>query len=67
MSSYDKMDHAKIALPRLQMCNKMISRLGQLPITLMSMIAHGHGDEICAQYFNELLPNNPNFTIGSLL
>jgi len=48
MSSYDKMDYAKIALPRLQMCNKMISKLGQLPITLMNMIAHGHGDEICA-------------------
>jgi len=46
------MDHAKIALPRLQV-NKMISRLGQLPITLMGMIVHYHGDERYAQYFNE--------------
>jgi hypothetical protein len=38
------MDHAKIAFPRLQMCNKMIG-LGKLSITLMGMIAHGHGDE----------------------
>jgi hypothetical protein len=38
---HDKMDHAKIALPKLQVCNKMIFGLGQLPITLMSMIAHG--------------------------
>jgi len=45
---HDKMDHAKIALPRLQVCNKMISGLGQLLITLTSMITHGHGDEIYA-------------------
>jgi hypothetical protein len=31
------------------------------------MIVHGHGDERYAQYFNELWPNDPNFTIGSLL
>jgi len=39
------MDHAKIALPRLQMCKKMIYGFGQLPITVTSMIMHGHGDE----------------------
>jgi len=42
---HDKMDHAKITLPRLQMANKMICGLGQLPIILTSMIVHGHGDE----------------------
>ncbi len=45
----------------------MISGLGQLPITLTSMIVHDFDDERYAQYFNELWPNNPNFTIGSLL
>ncbi len=34
---------------------------------LMGMIAHGHGDEAYIQYWNELWPNDPNFTIGSLL
>jgi len=63
----DKIDHAKIMFPRLQVCNKMIFSLGQLPITFMRMIMHGHGDEKYAQYFNELWPNDPNFTIGSLL
>jgi hypothetical protein len=43
----DKMDCAKIALPRLQVCNKMIFGLGQLPITIMGMMAHGHEDERC--------------------
>jgi len=65
---HDKMDHAKIMLPRLQVCNKMISSLRQLPITLMRTIMHhGQGDERYAQYSNELWPNNPNFTIGFLL
>jgi len=45
----------------------MICGLGQLPITLMSMIAHGHGNERYAQYSNELWPNDPKFTIESLL
>jgi hypothetical protein len=33
---------------------------------LTCMIAHGHVDERRAQYSNELWPNDPNFTIGSL-
>jgi hypothetical protein len=57
----------KTMLPSLQVCNKMISSLGQLPITLMGMIVHGHGDERYTQYSNELWPNDPNFTIRSLL
>ncbi len=44
----------------------MIFVLGQFPITLMG-IAHGHKDERYVQYSNELWPNDPNFTIGSLL
>jgi hypothetical protein len=71
MSSYvlsmTKMDHVKTALPRLQVPNKMICGLGQLPIMLMGMIVHGHGDERYAQYSIEVRPIDPNFTIGSLL
>jgi hypothetical protein len=61
------MDHVKTMFPRLQVCNKMIFGLGQLPITLTRMITHGHGDERYAQCSNELWPNNSNFTIRSLL
>jgi hypothetical protein len=64
---HDKMDHSKTALPRLQVKNKMVVGLGQLPITLTEMITHGHGDDAFSQYSNELWPNDPNFTIGSLL
>ncbi len=51
---HDKMDHATTVLSRLRVCNKMIYGLGQLLITFMSMIAHGHMDEKYAQYSNEL-------------
>jgi hypothetical protein len=64
---HDKMDHVKIAFPRLQVVNKMICGLGQLPITLTGMRVHGHGNEKYAQYSNELWLNDLNFTIGSLL
>ncbi len=63
---HDKMDHVKTTLPRLQVANKMICGLGQLPIMLIGMIAHGHDDERYAQYSNELSFNDPNFIIGSL-
>jgi hypothetical protein len=45
----------------------MIFGLGKLPISLINMIAHGHGNERYAQYVNELWPNDPNSTLGSLL
>ncbi len=61
----DKIDHAKTALPKFQVTNKMISRLGQLPITLIGMIAHGHGDENYVLDYNELWPNVPNLAIES--
>jgi hypothetical protein len=57
------MDHAKTTFPRLQVCNKMIFGLEQLPITMIGMIAHGHRYERCALYSNELWLNDPNFTI----
>jgi len=47
--------------------NKMICGLGQLPIMLMGMIAHGHVDERRPQFSNEMWPNDPNFIIGSFL
>jgi len=45
----------------------MVAGLGQLPITLIETIIHGHGDEVFILYSNELWPNDLNFTIGYLL
>jgi hypothetical protein len=45
----------------------MIFGLGKLTITLINMIAHGHGNERYAQYDYDLWPNDPNSIVGSLL
>jgi hypothetical protein len=42
---HDKMNHMKTIFPKFQLVNKMIFGLGKLPITLINMIAHGHGNE----------------------
>jgi hypothetical protein len=39
------MDHFKINFPQFQMKNKMVFKLGQLPMTLIGMITYGYGDE----------------------
>jgi hypothetical protein len=36
-------------------------------MTLIRMIAHEHGEETLIQYYNELWPNDPNFTIQLFL
>ncbi len=64
---HDKMNHSKIALPWFQVKNKMVFGLVWLLMTLIGMIVHGHGDEAFVQYYNELWPNYPNFTIGTIL
>jgi hypothetical protein len=46
------------AFPRLQVTNKMICGLGQLPITLTKMVVHGQGDERYARYFNDTIRNH---------
>jgi hypothetical protein len=48
------MDHSKITNFQLQVKNIMVSKLGQLLVTLTRMIAHGHGDKAYVQYSNEL-------------
>jgi hypothetical protein len=61
------MDHSKIVLLQLQVKNKMVFGLGQLLMTLIGMIVHGHKEEAFVQYSIELWPNDPNFMIVSFL
>ncbi len=51
---HDEMDHFKITLPYLQVMNNMVFGRGQLLMTLIGMIVHGHGDETFTQYPIEL-------------
>ena len=51
---HDKMDHTKSAIPRMQRSTKATSGLGQIPISVIGMLTHGHGAErmlTTPQYF----------------
>lgn len=47
---HDKMDIAKTILPRMRVTMKAIQGLGQLPMSITGMVAHGHGDRAYAHY-----------------
>jgi hypothetical protein len=63
---YDKIDHSKIVISRLQFENKMVLGLYQLLITLIKIIVHGHENEEFVEYSNEFQPNDLNFMIELL-
>jgi len=61
---HGKMDHLKIVLQRLQVKNKKVVGLSELPIMLTRMIVHGHGDE--AILFNTQMNCSPMTLISQL-
>jgi len=60
------MDHSKTALPCLKSRRKDLDALMKLPISVVGMYAHGHGDTRYAHYTVDVFPNDSNFTIGSI-
>ena len=63
---HDKMDTSKTALPRMRVTAKATQGLGQFPISVIGMVAHGHGDGAYAHYAPLCWPEDSNFTISSL-
>jgi hypothetical protein len=63
---HDKMDHMKTAIPRMQRHTKATAGLGQIPISLIGMLTHGHGDGAYAHYVTAFWPGDSNFTISSI-
>jgi hypothetical protein len=63
---HDKMDTAKTALPRMRVTTKATQGLGQLPMNVTGMVAHGHGDGAYAHYAPQCWPGDSNATISSL-
>ena len=45
---------------------KATSRLGQIPISVIGMLMHGHGDRVYAHYSTAFWPGDLNFTISSI-
>jgi hypothetical protein len=60
------MDHTKTAIPRMQKITKATSGLGQIPISLLGMLTHGHSDGAYAHYSTALWSVDSNFTISFL-
>ena len=63
---HNKMDHTKSAIPRMQRCTKATSGLGQISISVIGMLTHGHGDGAYAHYSTPFWPGDSNFTISSI-
>ena len=63
---HDKMDTSKTALPRMRVTTKATQGLGQFPMSVTGMVAHGHGDGAYAHYAPSCWPGDSNFTISSL-
>ena len=62
---HDKMDHAKIAFPIFSYKTKQLDGLMKLPISITSMLAHGHGDVHYAHYGLDIFVHDANYIIGS--
>ena len=63
---HNKIDHTKSAISRMQRSTKATSGLGQIPISVIGMLTHGHGDRAYAHYSTAFWPRDSNFTISSI-
>ena len=63
---HDKMDHAKTASPVFSHKNKELDGLPKLPVSVIGMIAHGHGNVQYAHYGLDVFPHDLNYTVGSM-
>ena len=63
---HDKMDHAKTTSLVFSYKNKELDGLAKLPVSVIGMISHGHGDIWYAHYGLDIFPHDSNYTIGSM-
>ena len=63
---HDKMDTAKTTPPRMCVTTKATQGLGQLPMNVIGMVSHGHGDGAYTHYSPHCWPRDSNATISSL-
>ena len=60
------MDTKKTALPRMRVTTKATQGLGQIPMSITGMVAHGHADGAYTHYSPSTWPADSSFTISSL-
>jgi hypothetical protein len=62
---HDKMDHAKTTSPVFSHKTKQVDGLMKLPVSVTSILAHGHGDNRYAHYGLDIFAHDSNYTVGS--
>ena len=62
---HDKMDHSKTASPALSHKIKHVDGLTRLPISVIGMLAHGHGDVRYAHYGLDIYAHDVNYSVAS--
>ena len=63
---HDKMDYSKTSFPHFSHKSKHMDSFMKFSISIMGMIAHGHGDILYAHYGLDIFPTNSNHTMGSI-
>ena len=63
---HDKMDHSKTSSPHFSHKSKYMDYFMKLPISVMRMIAHGHGNVRNAHYGLDIFPMDSNHTVRSI-
>jgi hypothetical protein len=62
---HDKMDHAKTASPVFSHKTKQLDGLMKLHVSVIGILAHGHGDVRYAHYSLDIFAHDANYTVGS--
>ena len=63
---HGKMDHSKTSSPHFSHKSKHMDSFMKLPIFVMGMIAHGHGDIRYAHNGLDIFPTDSDHTVGSI-
>ena len=63
---HDKMDHAKTASPVFSYKTKDLDVFTKLPVSVIGMLAYGHGDVRYAHYGLDSYLHDANYTVGSI-
>jgi hypothetical protein len=62
---HDKMDQAKTTSPVFSHKTKQLDGLMKLPVLVIGMLVHGHGDVRYAHYGLDIFAHDSNYTVGS--
>ena len=64
---HNKMDHSKTSSPHFSHKNKHMDSFMKLLVSVIGMIAHGHGNVCYAYYELDIFPSDSNHTVGSIV